>query len=96
MHIREPKKAKRRHKGAEGSHKERNGGQMPPKALIWALITATLIASYTVIDGIGVRASENPLSYIVWLFILEVVPIGTILLITKRPEWTKYFLEKYL
>ena len=71
-------------------------GQMPPKALIWAVITATLIASYTVIDGIGVRASDNPLSYIVWLFILEVVPIGTILLITKRPEWTKYFLENQL
>ena len=68
-------------------------GQMSPKALIWALLTATLIASYTVIDGLGVRVSDDPLSYIIWLFILEVVPIGTILLVTKRSEWAKYLLE---
>ena len=66
-------------------------GAMSRKALIWALLTATLIAGYTVIDGIGVRDSVNPLSYIVWLFILEIVPIGLILLITKRVEWARYF-----
>ena len=52
-----------------------------------------MIACYTVIDGIGVRGSVNPLSYIVWLFILEIVPIGLILLITRRVAWNSYFLE---
>jgi len=61
--------------------------------MIWTLLTATLIAGYTIIDGIGVRVSGNPLSYIVWLFIFEIVPIGFILLITKRMEWSRYFLE---
>ena len=68
-------------------------GAMSTKAIIWAVLTATLIAGYTIIDGIGVRVSGNPLSYIVWLFIFEIVPIGFILLITKRMEWSRYFLE---
>ncbi|MFO1465730.1 MAG: EamA family transporter [Steroidobacteraceae bacterium] len=35
-----------------------------------ALLNAGVIASYTLIDGLGVRASGQPLSYILWLFLL--------------------------
>ena len=42
---------------------------------------------YTVVDGLGVRAAGNGLSYIVWLFIFEVVPIGGILLVYRRRAW---------
>ena len=65
-------------------------GTMPRTALVWGLATAVLIASYTVVDGLGIRASSNELSYIVWLFILEVVPIGTIMLATRRAQWFNY------
>ena len=41
------------------------------RALIFALTTGMLIAAYSVTDGFGVRLTENPLSYIVWLFIAE-------------------------
>ena len=40
-------------------------------ALVFALTTGILIAAYSVTDGFGVRLTENPLSYIVWLFIAE-------------------------
>ena len=40
-------------------------------ALVFALTTGVLIAAYSVTDGFGVRLTENPLSYIVWLFIAE-------------------------
>ena len=40
-------------------------------ALVFALTTGMLIAAYSVTDGFGVRLAENPLSYIVWLFIAE-------------------------
>ena len=40
-------------------------------ALVFALTTGMLIAAYSVTDGFGVRLTENPLSYIVWLFIAE-------------------------
>ena len=38
------------------------------RALIFALTTGILIAAYSVTDGFGVRLTENPLSYISWLF----------------------------
>ena len=68
-------------------------GAMPRKALFWGLTTSLLIACYTVVDGMGVRAAGNALSYILWLFIFEVVPIGLILLLTQRQEWIKYLRE---
>jgi drug/metabolite transporter (DMT)-like permease len=41
------------------------------RALIFALTTGMLIAAYSVTDGFGVRLTENPFSYITWLFIAE-------------------------
>ena len=40
-------------------------------AVVFALTTGMLIAAYSLTDGFGVRLTENPLSYIVWLFIAE-------------------------
>lgn len=59
-------------------------------ALKWGIITSVLIAIYTVVDGIGVRASENSLGYIVWLFLFEGIPIGLWLLFTQRVQWFAY------
>jgi drug/metabolite transporter (DMT)-like permease len=39
-----------------------------------ALLNAGVIASYTVIDGVGVRASAAPLAYTLWLYVLTAVP----------------------
>lgn len=36
-----------------------------------AIVLGLSIAAYSVADGIGVRSSPNPLSYIGWLFLLE-------------------------
>ena len=64
-------------------------GAIPPAALGWGLTTSVLIAAYTVVDGLGVRAAGNSLSYILWLFVLEPIPIGLILLTTRsRPGAT--------
>ncbi|WP_067972072.1 EamA family transporter [Nocardiopsis trehalosi] len=43
--------------------------QLP--ALAAALTTGVLIAAYTVVDGVGVRAAGDPLAYIAWLMLLE-------------------------
>jgi len=42
-----------------------------PAALFIAIGTGTIIAGYTVTDGIGVRLSGSPFGYIAWLFFLE-------------------------
>ena len=37
-------------------------------ALVWAMLTGTCIAGYTVVDAQGVRAAPTAFSYIVWTF----------------------------
>ena len=69
-------------------------GKIPRPALGWGLATSVLIAAYTVADGIGVRAAGNPFSYIIWLFILEPIPIGTWLLLKDRAGWFGYMRAK--
>ncbi|MEM7292760.1 MAG: EamA family transporter [Pseudomonadota bacterium] len=64
--------------------------RMSSVALVWGSTTAVLIASYTLVDGLGVRAAGNPLSYILWLFALESIPVVTILLLTQRAQWFDY------
>lgn len=54
------------------------------KAVFFAIGTGVLIAAYTVVDGLGVRASQAPISYIAWLNVIEATPI-TLWLLARRP-----------
>lgn len=42
-----------------------------PKAVLFALLTGTFIASYTVVDGLGVRQAGSILGFAVWLTIAD-------------------------
>ncbi|MFE0043228.1 EamA family transporter [Streptomyces albireticuli] len=53
-------------------------------AITAALATGLAIAAYTVVDGLGVRASGSPLGYIAWLMILEGLAIPAYALATRR------------
>ncbi|QLH23725.1 DMT family transporter [Streptomyces sp. Rer75] len=53
-------------------------------ALAAAVATGLSIAAYTVVDGLGVRASGTPLGYIAWLMILEGFAIPAYALATRR------------
>lgn len=68
----------------------RKAARSDPRALAFALGTGAIIASYSVVDGIGVRLSDNPFGYIGWLSLLEfpvalVVASGKVRL-RKRPD----------
>jgi drug/metabolite transporter (DMT)-like permease len=39
------------------------------RAVGFALLTALTICAYSVVDGLGARASHNSLSYVLWLFV---------------------------
>jgi drug/metabolite transporter (DMT)-like permease len=39
------------------------------RAVVFAFATALTICAYSIVDGIGARASLNPQSYVMWLFI---------------------------
>lgn len=60
------------------------------KPLLFALATGLMIATYTVVDGMGVRRAGEPLSYIFWLFALQGVPFFLWLLFWRRQRFVGY------
>ncbi|MGH7049939.1 MAG: EamA family transporter [Acetobacteraceae bacterium] len=53
-------------------------------ALGFALLTATIIAGYTVIDGTGGRLSGNPSGYAALLFVVDAIPLPLVMLLSRR------------
>jgi drug/metabolite transporter (DMT)-like permease len=56
----------------------------------WALANAVIIASYTLVDAAGVRASGSPLGYVAWMFVLDALPFPFLVLCIKRKELISY------
>lgn len=71
------------------------GGGLQPRPVLAAVATGLVIASYTTVDGIGVRRSGSVLGYTGWLMLAEsaVVPAAALawrrgrLLADVRPVW---------
>jgi drug/metabolite transporter (DMT)-like permease len=55
----------------------------------FALGTGVLIATYTVVDGLGVRRAGSPLGYSAWLFLLDGVPWAALLLCLRWRQPTR-------
>jgi len=53
-------------------------------AFILAGCTALLITIYTIVDGVGVRLSENKFSYLFWLLLLNGIPLLLISIFSKE------------
>lgn len=62
------------------------GVAINPKAILFALATGVCIASYTVVDGLGVRQAGSILGFAVWLTIGDGILTFLIALIWKRRE----------
>lgn len=57
-----------------------------PRATALALINAVVIATYTLIDGAGVRASGAPATYTAWIFLFTALPMLTFTVVRRRGE----------
>jgi drug/metabolite transporter (DMT)-like permease len=53
-------------------------------ALAIAGLTGAAIATYTVIDGVGVRSSDDPISYFAWLMTLQSPLMAILALVLRR------------
>ena len=60
------------------------------KGLVLALINAGVIASYTLVDGVGVRKSGAPAAYTLWIFLLTGIPLAAWALATRRAVFSDY------
>jgi drug/metabolite transporter (DMT)-like permease len=58
------------------------------RPVLFASGTAIIIATYTVIDGIGVRHSGSAFGYIAWLFVLDGVPLTVFVAYRRGRELT--------
>lgn len=54
-------------------------------AVCFALLNALIIATYTIIDGLGVRASGNALSYVSTLFLFDALPYISMVMWCRTP-----------
>ena len=57
-----------------------------PKAVRFALVNAVIIAVYTVVDALGVRASGHALQYVATLFLLDGWPFALIVFLRRRGD----------
>ncbi|CUW38012.1 Putative drug/metabolite transporter (DMT) superfamily permease [Magnetospirillum sp. XM-1] len=74
----------------------RNATAGETRALALALATAVGIAAYSVIDGLGVRRTTNAISYVLWLHILEAVPLMSATLWLRRKALAQAFPRRAL
>lgn len=62
----------------------------PGKGVALALLNAVVIASYTLIDGAGVRRSGAPPSYTLWIFLLTGAPFTLWTLAAKGQAFRRW------
>jgi drug/metabolite transporter (DMT)-like permease len=58
-----------------------------PRSTLAAVATGLIIATYSVIDGIGVRLSGSPFGYMGWLFFTEFL-VSLFVYLRLRPQFT--------
>jgi drug/metabolite transporter (DMT)-like permease len=68
--------------------RSRSGSAPSRAALLAAGATGLTIASYTTVDGLGVRLSGSPAGYIGWLMLLESLCVPAWALVKRRREVT--------
>lgn len=59
------------------------------RGMAFALVNALVIASYTLVDGVGVRASGSPAAYTMWIYVLTGLPL-TAWALLRRPDFPAY------
>jgi phosphonate utilization associated putative membrane protein len=66
-----------------------------PQAVRFALVNAVIIAVYTVVDALGVRASGHALQYVSMLFLLDGWPFALIVLLRRRGAVVPYARKRW-
>ncbi|MEO5766106.1 MAG: DMT family transporter [Casimicrobiaceae bacterium] len=70
-------------------------GRHSPGAAAWALANAAIIATYTLVDGTGVRLSGNAAGYVTWLSFLDGLPFLAWLYLRRGPPAAHYMVLRW-
>ncbi len=63
------------------------------KALAFAFANAAIIATYTLVDGLGVRASGDTARYVLLLFVFDGIPYALLVWFRRSPEQRREMLS---
>ena len=74
----------------------KKGEKWDYRPFLYGIAIAGFVGAYTLVDGIGVRKSGNPISFILWLFIVYALPLIFASLIFKRREFIPYLRKHWL
>jgi drug/metabolite transporter (DMT)-like permease len=66
-------------------------GRHDPRATFFAVGNAAVIAAYTLIDAMGARASEAPVSYTLWFFAVNGMAVSAYALWRRGRAFPAYF-----
>lgn len=66
-----------------------------PKGVVYALATSLFIGSYTISDGLGARASGDPLGYTAWVFAFDGAPLLIYALIVRGRGIQRMLVEQW-
>jgi drug/metabolite transporter (DMT)-like permease len=71
------------------------GIRLPGRGTVYAAVNAVIIAGYTLIDGVGTRASGNALGYGMCLFLLIAVPMAAFAAAWRGRQLMAYVRERW-
>jgi len=57
---------------------------------VLALTNAGVIVSYTIVDGVGARLSQHPVSYTGWMFFLTAIPLLAVSFVKQGEKTAKH------
>ncbi len=70
-------------------------GRVQRDATLWALTNAVIIASYTLVDGAGVRVSTTAPGYVAWLLLLQGLIFVGLVVVLRRQAALQYALRHW-
>jgi drug/metabolite transporter (DMT)-like permease len=70
-------------------------GRLAWRGCCAALANALVIMCYTLADGYGGRASQHPVSYVCWLFLINAFPMTLVMCRRCRGEFTAYVRRRW-
>jgi drug/metabolite transporter (DMT)-like permease len=72
------------------------GIRLPGRGTAVAAANAVIIACYTLVDGVGTRASGNAAGYGMWLFLLIAVPMTAFAVAWRGRELAGYLRDRWM
>ena len=65
-------------------------GLKDPRPFLFGLATAAFVSSYTITDGLGVRASGSTFGFIAWLYVIDGLPLMLYALAARQGRIVPY------